>query len=127
MKYKVLLTEPAKIDVRNTINYIGNVLKNPVAADRLLTKIEAGVASLSAMSQRCALAADPSLALQKVRYLIIEKHFAFYQIDETTSTIHILRFLYEKSDWKNILKNDSTVYGDDLFTAPTSSILSDVK
>ena len=127
MKYKVLLTEPAKIDVRNTINYIGNVLKTPVAADRLLTKIEAGVASLSAMPQRCALADDPSLALQKVRYLIIEKYFAFYQIDETTGTVHILRFLYEKSDWKNILKNDGTVYGDDLFTAPTSSILSDVK
>ena len=127
MEYRVHLTEPAKIDIRNTINYIGNVLKNPTAADRLLTKTEAGIATLSIMPQRCALADDPALALQEIRYLIIEKHFAFYQIDEATHTVHILRFLYEKSDWKNILKNSRMIYDADLFTIPNSSILSDVK
>ena len=118
---------PKDVHIRNTINYVGKFLKNPTVADHLLTKTEFGIASLSVMSQRCALADDPALALQKIRYLIIEKHFAFYQIDETTHTVHILRFLYEKSDWKNILKNSRMAYDNDLFTMPSSSILSDVK
>ena len=127
MKYSVHLTEPAKIDIRNSINYIGNVLKNPTAADRLLSKVESRVASLSVMPERCALVDDPALALQEIRYLIIEKYFAFYQINEVIKSVHILRFLYEKSDWKNILKNDRTRYGEDLLNTTDSSILSDIK
>ena len=127
MEYSIHITEPAKTDIRNTINYIGNVLKNPTAADRLLTKIEFNIASLSVMPQRCALADDPVLSLQKIHFLIIGNYYAFYQIDEPTRTVHILRFLYEKSDWKNILKCNSTEYDKDLFSARSSNILSDVK
>ena len=127
MEYKVRVSEPAKLDIRNTINYIGKILKNPTAADHLLTKVEFGIASLSVMPQRCALADDPALALHEIRYLIIEKYFAFYQIDETTHMVHILRFLYEKSDWKSILKNSRMVYDEDLFSIRSSNILSDVK
>jgi len=127
MKYCIHITEPAKTDIRNTINYIGNVLKNPTTADRLLTKIEFNIASLSVTPQRCALADDPVLSLQKIRYLIIRNYYAFYQIDESTRTVHILRFLYEKSDWKNILKHSSLTYDENMFSSKGSDILSDVK
>jgi len=127
MKYCIHITGPAKTDIRNNINYIGNVLKNPTTADRLLTKIEFNIASLSVTPQRCALADDPVLSLQKIRYLIIRNYYAFYQIDESTRTVHILRFLYEKSDWKNILKHSSLTYDENMFSSKGSDILSDVK
>lgn len=127
MKFSIHITEPAKKDIRNTINYIGNVLKNPAAADRLLTKVESNIASLSLMPYRCSLADDPVLALQKIRYLIIGNYYAFYQINETTRTVHILRFLYEKSDWKNILKTNNKEYAKSLYFSNDVSILSDVK
>jgi len=115
MKFSIYITEPAKIDIRNTINYIGIVLKNTTAADRLLTKVESNIFSLSLMPYRCALAADPVLALEKIRYLIIENYYAFYQIDKPIQTVHILRFLYEKSDWKNILKSNDNKYDESFF------------
>lgn len=127
MEYSIHITEPAKIDIRNTINYIGNVLNNPAAADRLLTKVESSIASLSVMPQRCALVDDPVFSFQKIRYLIIENYYTFYQIDEFTRTVHILRFLYEKSDWKNILKHSSLTYDENMFSSKGSDILSDVK
>jgi len=102
------------------------VLKNPSAADRLLTKIEFNIASLSVTPQRCTLADDQALSLQKIRYLIIGNYYAFYQIDESTQTVHILRFLYEKSVWKNILKHSSLTYDEDMFSSKGSDILSDV-
>jgi len=127
MEYMVHVSEPAKIDIRNTINCIGNVLKNPTAADHLLTKVESNMVSLSLMPYRCSLADGHVLALQKIRYLIIGNYYAFYQIDEPTQTVHILRFLYEKSDWRSILKPNDNKYNQSLFSPDDASILSDVK
>ena len=127
MEYIVHVTSAAERDIGYAIDYIDYVLKNPTAAKQLFTQIKLKLPSLSAMPQRCALVDDSVLALQKIRYLIIENYYAFYQIDEATRTVHILRFLYEKSDWKNILKHSSTTYGEDMFASKSSDILSDVK
>ena len=127
MNYKVHISKPAKLDIKNAIKYIVNVLKNPTAANHLLQKAETGIASLSIMPQRCALANDSVLSSWGIRSLMIENYIAFYQIDETTQTVHILRFLYKKSDWKNILKFDNGHYDNDLFLTKNTSILSDVK
>ena len=127
MEYIVHVTSAAERDIGYAIDYIDYVLKNPTAAKQLFTQIKLKLPSLSAMPQRCALVDDSVLALQKIRYLIIENYYAFYQIDESTRTVHILRFLYEKSDWKNILKHSSITYGEDMFASKSSDILSDVK
>lgn len=127
MEYIVHITSAAERDIGYAIDYIDYVLKNPTAAKQLFTQIKLKLPSLSAMPQRCALVDDSVLALQKIRYLIIENYYAFYQIDESTRTVHILRFLYEKSDWKNILKHSSITYGEDMFASKSSDILSDVK
>lgn len=127
MEYIVHVTSAAERDIGYTIDYIDYVLKNPTAAERLFNEIKLKLPSLSVMPQRCALADDPVLSLQKIRYLIIRNYYAFYQIDEPTRTVHILRFLYEKSDWKNILKHSSLTYDEDMFSSKGSDILSDVK
>lgn len=127
MEYIVHITSAAERDIGYAIDYIDYVLKNPTAAKQLFTQIKLKLPSLSAMPQRCALVDDSVLALQKIRYLIIENYYAFYQIDESTRTVHILRFLYEKSDWKNILKHSSITYDENMFSSKSSDILSDVK
>ena len=127
MEYTVHITFAAERDIEYTIDYIDSVLKNSTAAKRLFNQIKFKLPSLSNMPQRCALANDPFLSSRGIRNLIIDHYFAFYQIDETAHTVHILRLLYEKSDWKNILKHSSMIYDKDLLTTSDSSILSDVK
>ena len=127
MEYTVHVTSAAERDIEYAVDYIDYVLKNPTAAERLFNQIKVKLPSLSLIPYRCALADDPVLALQKIHYLIIGNYYAFYQIDEPTRTIHILRFLYEKSAWKNILKHSSLTYDEDMFSSKGSDILSDVK
>ena len=127
MEYTVHVTSAAERDIQYTVDYIDYVLKNPAAAERLFNQIKVKLPSLSLMPYRCALADDPVLALQKIHYLIIGNYYAFYQIDEPTQTVHILRFLYEKSDWKNILKSNDNKYDENLLSSNDVSILSDVK
>jgi plasmid stabilization system protein ParE len=127
MEYLVHITRAAEKDIEYTIDYLDAVLKNPTAAERLYNQIKVKLPSLSTMPQRRAKVDDSILSSWGIRYLIIENYLAFYQIDEPTHTVHILRFLYEKSDWKNILKHDSIKYDAHLLTAKGSDILSDVK
>ena len=127
MEYTVHVTSAAERDIEYAVDYIDYVLKNPTAAERLFNQIKVKLPSLSLMPYRCALADDPVLALQKIRYIIIGNYYAFYQIDEPTRTVHILRFLYEKSDWKNILKSNDSRYNESFFSSKDVSILSAVK
>ena len=40
MEYKLLITKEAENDIDEIVAYIVNVLKNPIAAENILTKIE---------------------------------------------------------------------------------------
>lgn len=37
-----------------------------------------------------------------------QKNLAFYVIAKETQTVHIIRFLYGKSDWRSILRQGFT-------------------
>ena len=103
-KYTVHITKAAERDVANASNYIDLVLKNPTATDALLDEFEAQVMSLESMPERNSLARDEILASWKIRYLLIKNYMAFYIIDEPSKTVHIIRFLYGKSNWMATLK-----------------------
>jgi len=38
-----------------------------------------------------------------VRFMPVESYNAFYIIDEEKSVVHILRILYNRKEWQNIL------------------------
>ena len=82
MKYNIHVTQAAERDMANAYDYIDLVLKNPTAADKLLS-------------------------LWGIRFTIVMNYLAFYTVDDATQTVHIVRFLYGKSNWITILKTDA--------------------
>jgi len=46
------------------------------------------------------------LAGWKIRFFPVQNYLVFYQIEEPAQVVHILRFLYGKSNWVSILKTD---------------------
>ena len=50
---------------------------------------------------------DKLLALWGIRFTIVMNYLAFYTVDDATQTVHIVRFLYGKSNWITILKTDA--------------------
>ena len=89
MKYNIHITHAAERDMANAYDYIDLVLKNPTAADKLLD------------------VADKLLSLWGIRFTIVMNYLAFYTVDDATQTVHIVRFLYGKSNWITILKTDA--------------------
>jgi addiction module RelE/StbE family toxin len=102
-EYDIDITLKAKLDLLDIHDYVSNVLSSPVTADELLDKLESGISTLSQMPQRNALERDPQLSYRNLRKLPIENHLVFYTVAEHDFCVMIVRVLYARRDWMNIL------------------------
>lgn len=69
-----------------------------------LDEAESKINVLSTFPEKFALVDDAILSSWGIRFIIVKNYLAFYLIDEQIATVHIVRFLYGKSDWVSILK-----------------------
>lgn len=104
--YKVVITNPAEEDLQKAVSYIANDLKNIVAAKNLLNEVEGTINSLSEMPNRFHIVDDELLASQGIRMVQIKNYLAFYVVREEAKSVTVLRFLYARRDWINILKKN---------------------
>jgi len=102
-EYKIELAMKAKKDMREIHAYIANNLKEPNIADKLLDKIETEILSLNTMPLRHGIERDEQLKRRNLRKLIVENYLVFYTVHEKTATVFIVRVLYARRDWMNLL------------------------
>ncbi|GHS94011.1 translation repressor RelE [Synergistales bacterium] len=107
MNYQVKLTGLVKRDMRHVAEYIANELKNPNAANRLIDDAEEHILSLSESSFLYPLVRDDYLAGNGVRHFPVRNYLVFYVVSEASKSVVVLRFLYGRRDWINILKNNT--------------------
>ena len=112
MNYQVHITKTAEHDIAKAADYIEFVLKNPQAADHLLDVATEKIGELTQMPEKLRLVDDPVLAVWGIRFIRVNNYLAFYTIDEDKKVVIIVRFLYQKSNWNTILRQDfSLIYG----------------
>lgn len=103
MSYSVYVADAARRDLNKAADYIELTLKNPKAADDLLTEAEKQIGSLSECPKRYKLVDDPVLASWGIRFVIVKGYLAFYTVSEESNLVMIIRFLFRRSNWKAIL------------------------
>ena len=106
MSYQLHITSTAEHDIMRAVDYIEFTLKNPQAADNLLDAVTKQIGTLSVFPQKFRIVDDPVLASWKIRFVIINNYLAFYTIDEEKQTVIVVRFLYQKSNWYSILRQE---------------------
>ncbi|MFZ7101864.1 MAG: type II toxin-antitoxin system RelE/ParE family toxin [Peptococcaceae bacterium] len=102
-KYKVIIQIPAQRDLQGLLRYIKDILKEPVIAKRIYTSIKEQILALDQMPLRNSVVQEQPYAAMGVRKLLVENYIAFYIIDEEKCEVHILRILYNRREWQNIL------------------------
>lgn len=105
-KYQIEITAPAEADLAETVRYVARELREPTAALRLLRSIVEAVESLEQMPYRYPLANDEYLSKAGIRILPVKKYLIFYTADDQTETVTVVRILYARRDWINLLKLD---------------------
>ena len=104
MTYDICITRAAEKDLRSTADYIEYVLLNPQAADALLDDVEAAIGELSSFPEKHALVDDAVLKSWGIRFVTVGNYIAFYTVSEAEHKVYVIRFLYGKRNWVNVLK-----------------------
>ncbi|MCQ2587623.1 MAG: type II toxin-antitoxin system RelE/ParE family toxin [Treponema sp.] len=105
---KLIISDSAKADIRETLTYIKETLHNPKAASTLADTITEELHLLVLHPKSGPVVNDPFLAECGIRSLLINNYRAFYSIQEESdsTTVNIIRFLYARRDFETILKNE---------------------
>ena len=110
MNYSINITYLAEEDILTTVRYISNTLKNPVAANNLLDEIERHEKILEDTPKIYPFVNDVYLSDKGLKYVAVKNYLMFYTIDEVNKIVNVIRFLYRRRDWRNILNNDEMEY-----------------
>ena len=102
--YLLNITDIAEEDILNTITYIADVLKAPAAANNLLDEIERHEAILENTPHIYPFVPDEYLTQKGLKFTMVKNYLMFYTINEDEKMVTVIRFLYGRRDWKNILR-----------------------
>ncbi|MDD2235281.1 MAG: type II toxin-antitoxin system RelE/ParE family toxin [Desulfitobacteriaceae bacterium] len=102
-EYKVVIEFPAQRDLQGILRYITDTLKESAAARRIYASIKEQILGLSQMPLRHSVVQDQLYAERGVRKLLVENYIAFYIVNEEKYKVHVLRILYNRREWQNIL------------------------
>ena len=105
MKYKIFISNLATKDITDILDYIERILLNPQAADDLHSKIKQDINSLSTMPKRHPVINDPLLSGWGIRYIVIDSFIAFYNVDDDKKTVNVIRVVYGKRNWCELLND----------------------
>jgi addiction module RelE/StbE family toxin len=102
--YRLRFSKLFKRDVDSCYNYIKNRLEAPMAADNLIKEITESLYKIKENPNIRPLVQDKYLASLGYRLLNVKNYCIFYIVDDDNKHINIIRFLYNKRNWINILK-----------------------
>ena len=89
----------AERDLSDIYDYVA--AENPTAADRLLTRIEKDLNTLSSQPMLGRIPRDHDIARLGYRYLIIGDYLAFYRLEPAVVLVH--RIFHGARDYSDIL------------------------
>ena len=101
--YKIQIERAAEQDLYKIFSYISDTLLAPDAAKRIYLSIRQEIESLTFMAERYALIQEEPYRSAGIRKLLVENYLIFYGIDHDTNSVHILRVLYSRREWKHLL------------------------
>ena len=100
---RVVFTEPAEYDLLDIEYYIFVDLCNPQAAQRISDGILDVAGKLEEYPEGHPLVGDELLGRMGIRITYFDNYNIFYYYDMQNDVVYIIRVLYNKADWQNIL------------------------
>lgn len=103
MTYKIIYTQKALADLDAVASYIKLKLCNISASDRIVENFFGEGDSLVTFPTRYPLCHDEVLHMWGIRFVPVKNYLLFYIVREDEQKVYVLRFLYSKRNWQNIL------------------------
>jgi len=104
MTYQIRIMKPAQDEMREIYKYISEDLQSPDAAAQRILLIDEAIQSLKEEPTRFSLVRNDYLASKGYRMVVVKTHLVFFIVREDIKTVSIMRILYGRRDWMQILK-----------------------
>lgn len=101
--YEVIFETTATLDLYGILDYISDVLKAHESARRVYRSIKEQLLSLDEMPCRFPVVREEPFASLGVRFMPVENYNAFYIVNEQVKEVRVLRILYNRREWQNLL------------------------
>lgn len=102
-KYSLKITRNAYNDLSSIFSYISEELKNDTAALEHIDEIGKAIQRLKAYPESGSYVSHNNLPQKRYRKLLIKNYIVFYVVEDTSQTVIIMRVLYGKRDYGNLL------------------------
>lgn len=99
MKWKVLMTDTAKRDLREIALFLNDLSGDAEIAAAFVMELQQQCASLETVPDRGAVPKDYVLKALGYRYLVYNHYLIFYQMDSSERSVSIHAFFNEKADY----------------------------
>ena len=106
MKYGIEITEAAQRDFENIYTYISDNLCNKKAATILIDLFDKNIRTLADMPEGYPLANDEYLRNMGIRFISVKNYIIFYTVNIKKQMVYVVRVLYGKRNWINILQSE---------------------
>jgi len=104
--FKLLPSQLFDSDVDDVNQYITENLEAPMAAKNLMKELKVKLNYLKKNPFSRAYVQDKFLANIGFRPIKVKNYVIYYIIDESKNEINLIRFLFNKRDWKKILREE---------------------
>jgi plasmid stabilization system protein ParE len=105
--YTLAYSKIIRSDVRSSYIYIKEKLESPMAAENLIIELINKLNYLKETPLTRPLVQDGYLASFEYRSIKVKDYVLYYIVDDGKKKVNIIRFLYNKRDWINILKENN--------------------
>ena len=102
--YKLEFLPIALNDMVEIVGYIGNTLKNPIAAGNLSSEFVNAAEILSEVPYFNPVYVPLRPLKHEYRKLLVKSYLMFYWVDEEKKVVTVSRVIYGKRDYGKILK-----------------------
>lgn len=105
MKYKIIFSENAKMDLTNIVNYISKSLLEPNIAAKIFQQIVDKIKTLDEFPNRYSLCTYEKWRTVGLRVLPVSSYLVFYIVDELNFVVKVYRVIYNGREIENQLKD----------------------
>lgn len=99
IRYEVILTNTAKMDLNNIYKYISSFLFAPKAAKNFIDKFKINILRLEYLPKSCSIINEAINSKFEYRKLMINNYIAIYSVDEENKKVYIHRIIYKKVNY----------------------------
>lgn len=102
-KYKIQFSKDARKDLIDIYSYIKYNLQEPVIAKKMIAKIREEINKLKDNPTIYSIIKDEFIKKGEIRKIKVNNYIVFYRVKENNKIVEIVRIMYGRRNWTNIL------------------------